>query len=104
MHDLLFTKSPDLSVPALKRYAVEVGLNTDKFNICLDTGKYAKEVDQEIKAGAEAGVRGTPSFFIGPTEPGDKITGTMIVGAQPLESFKRVIDGMLATAEKPGEK
>lgn len=104
MHDLLFAKSPDLTVPALKKYAVEVGLNADQFDNCLDSDKYVKEVDQEIRDGEDAGIRGTPSFFAGRTESGEKITGTMIAGAQPLENFKRVIDGLLATGDNPREK
>jgi protein-disulfide isomerase len=36
-----------------------------------------------MKAGEEAGVNGTPAFFI---------NGRMISGAQPFDAFKRVID------------
>jgi protein-disulfide isomerase len=104
MHELLFAKSPDLTVPALKKYAVEVGLNAGQFDNCLDSDKYAKEVDREIQAGSDAGVRGTPSFFVGRSESGEKITGTMIVGAQPFENFKRMIDGILEAGNKPGPK
>ena len=38
-------------------------------------------------AGEEAGVDGTPAFFI---------NGRMLSGAQPFEAFKRIIDEELA--------
>ena len=36
-----------------------------------------------MQAGMDAGVDGTPAFFI---------NGRMISGAQPFEAFKRIID------------
>ena len=39
------------------------------------------------KAGNEAGVNGTPAFFV---------NGVLISGAQPFEAFKEVIDAELA--------
>ena len=44
-------------------------------------------VDADIKAGEEAGVNGTPAFFI---------NGRMLSGAQPFEAFKKIIDEELA--------
>lgn len=40
-------------------------------------------VDADIKMGNDAGVNGTPAFFI---------NGRMISGAQPFEAFKKIID------------
>jgi protein-disulfide isomerase len=102
MHDILFENSQDLSVPALKRYATKIALNDDQFNACLESGKYAGDVEKEIAEGTQVGVSGTPSFFIGPSGSGEKITGTMVTGAQPLATFKQVIDGLLVAnqAEK----
>lgn len=95
MHDILFENSKDLSPPALKGYATKITLNEDQFNTCLESGKYAGEIDKEIAEGAAAGVNGTPAFFIGPSGSGEKITGTLVSGAQPLARFKQVIDNFL---------
>ncbi len=100
MHDILFEKSKDFSVQALQRYAEEVGLNADQFNDCLQTGRYADKVNQEIAAGRKAGVGGTPSFIIGLSGSEEQITGTFVVGAQPAATFKQVIDKALQASGK----
>lgn len=52
----------------------------------FDSGKYTQEVNDDFNDGAEAGVDGTPTFFI---------NGTKIVGAQPFSSFQQIIDAEL---------
>lgn len=111
MHDILFESSPDLSVSALKKSAMKIALNANQFNHCVESGKYAKDVDKEIAEGTQAGVTGTPAFVIGQSG-GDKITGTLVSGAQPLTRFTQVIDELLKVAgqddnsklKKEGEK
>jgi len=100
MHDTLFQNSKDFSASPLRRYAQEIGLDGDKFNNCLQSGKYAGRIEKEIAEGVKAGVRGTPSFFIGPSKSGEKITGTMVRGAQPLNKFRQVIERVLKVARK----
>jgi protein-disulfide isomerase len=82
-HDRLFANPTKLSDPDLKRHAAELGLNTGQFNGCLDSHKLKAKVDTDLKAGEEAGVNGTPAFFI---------NGRMMSGAQPFEAFKKIID------------
>jgi len=100
MHDTLFENSKDFSVPALNRYAQGIGLEGDRYNNCLQSGKYSSRIEKEIAEGVKAGVRGTPSFFIGPSGSGGKITGTMVRGAQPLARFRQVIENALRVAGK----
>src|SRR3989344_1746733 len=90
MHDKIFIEQDkqgsgtvQFGVDDLKRWAGELGLNTGEFNSCLDSGKYAEEVSNDLKDGQAAGVSGTPSFFI---------NGRSIVGAQPFSAFKAIID------------
>lgn len=73
----------------MKQWAKDLGLNTNDFNSCLDSDKYKDAVDEDMKAGQTAGVNGTPTFFI---------NGTILVGAQPFEAFKTIIDKELALA------
>ena len=82
-HDRLFANQQRLTAADLKRHAVEVGLDAANFNACLDSHKYTSVVDADIKMGNDAGVNGTPAFFI---------NGRMISGAQPFEAFKKIID------------
>ena len=52
-----------LSVPNLKKYAKELGLNAGKFNKCLDSGEKKTLVDKDTAYGQSLGVQGTPGFF-----------------------------------------
>jgi protein-disulfide isomerase len=83
---------------------MKIALNHDQFNACLESGKYAGEIEKEIAEGTKVGVSGTPSFFIGPSGSGEKITGTMVTGAQPLASFKQVIDDLLIARQAEKSK
>ncbi|HYG67396.1 MAG TPA: thioredoxin domain-containing protein, partial [Anaeromyxobacteraceae bacterium] len=91
MHGKLFAVGGKLEVPSLKGYAKELGLDQAKFDQCLDSGVKAAVVEGHRKAGEEAGVNGTPAFFV---------NGQLISGAQPLDAFKKVIDRELQVARK----
>ena len=86
MHDKLFANQKALEVPALKGYAKELGLDTGKFDKCLDSGEKAATVQADMADGKKVGVNGTPAFFI---------NGILLSGAQPFDEFKSVIDSEL---------
>jgi protein-disulfide isomerase len=88
-HDKLFVAS-QLEEPALKQYAQELGLDMQRFEPCLDSGKYAQEVERDLQDGMNAGVNATPSFFI---------NGQPVNGAVPYERFKELIDTALEQAK-----
>jgi protein-disulfide isomerase len=94
MHDLLFLRQKDLSLQALSTYANELGFDVDAFDACLKDDRHEAAVQVDIEAGAEAGVRGTPSFIIGMSGDGDTITGTIVRGAQPFSTFQQVIQAV----------
>lgn len=96
MHGKLFaSQGKGLEVPALKGHAKEIGLDTAKFDACLDKGEMAAAVQDHMKDGLEAGVKATPSFFI---------NGRLYEGMLPTEELKRVIDGELAGGGKTAQK
>jgi predicted secreted protein with PEFG-CTERM motif len=76
----------------LKPYATTLGLDSNQFNTCLDSGKYADRVSHNKDVGTSKGVQGTPTFFIMGS------TGAMqeITGPQPASVFSTVIDQMSA--------
>ena len=86
-HDQLFARGGRLTDADLKSAASEVGLDLPKFDSCVAAHTYKADVDADIAAGDEAGVNGTPAFYI---------NGRMLSGAQPFETFKRIIDEELA--------
>jgi protein-disulfide isomerase len=87
MHDRMFTDQRALDVENLKKSASALGLDAAKFGQCLDGGKYVAEIRGDIAVGEKLGVNSTPSMFI---------NGRPLVGAQPFEAFKQIIDEELA--------
>ncbi len=87
-HDVLFQHQNALDNKSLKQYAIDLGLNTAAFNQCLDSGAMLGEVQKDFKEGSRLGIRGTPTFFI---------NGTRVVGAQPYDSLKQIIERELAS-------
>jgi protein-disulfide isomerase len=85
-HDKLFDNRRQMGIPDLKRYAQELNLDTSDFNQCLEGGKYTQKVRDNLQQGRKVQVNGTPTFFI---------NGQRLVGAQPFEAFKEVIDAEL---------
>jgi protein-disulfide isomerase len=85
-HDRLFANQSRLSPADLKQHAAELGLDSAKFNACVDSRRFQKDVEEDMAAGARLGVSGTPHFFI---------NGRVLNGAQPIENFRAVIDDEL---------
>lgn len=86
-HDRLFENQARLAEGDLKQHAADLGLEAAVFNDCFDSRKHRQAVDADIAAADEAGVSGTPAFFI---------NGRPLSGAQPYEAFQRIIDEELA--------
>ncbi len=99
MHDRLFANQNALALVQLKSYAEALGLDSPKFDTCLESGKYAGEIRKDLALGAKAGIKATPSFGIGFTDFEDpnrvKVVQTLR-GALPFNAFKPVIDGLLS--------
>lgn len=98
-HDEIFKRTTSngngLAASQLAVIAKDLGLNSAVLQQCLDSNKYKDEVNEDIADAAKAGVRGTPSFFVGKSSADGVIDGTIIVGAQPYSAFKVIIDEML---------
>ena len=99
-HDTLFERQSTWSkldtgsvISTFSQYAADVGLEQQQFDSCLGSGKYLQEVQQDLNDGRTYDITGTPGFFIG----NENIGFVKIDGAQPFESFKRVIDSQLGT-------
>jgi protein-disulfide isomerase len=85
-HDKLFS-SESLGNSVYLQYAQDLGLNMPTFEACLNDHKYQKKIETDSNFAINLGVRSTPTFFI---------NGLAVVGAQPLDVFKQVIDKELA--------
>ncbi len=85
--DKLFSDQYDLGETAFLQYASDLKLDATKFKECLDSNRYQSEVEKDYQFAAQLGISSTPTFFI---------NGLAVVGAQPLDVFKMVIDKELA--------
>ena len=85
-HDRLFS-SDSLNTQTFVQYAQELSLKVDQFQTCITEHKYKDAVVADSDFAVNLGVSSTPTFFI---------NGLAVVGAQPLEVFKQVIDKELA--------
>jgi len=86
-HTALFSQKYGLSESAYEKYASELGLDTTVFTQCLQDTRQSDEVAADMNFAANLGVSSTPTFFI---------NGIALVGAQPYDVFKQVIDLELA--------
>lgn len=79
--------STPLAVANLKKYAADLGLDTQKFNQCLDNGEQANNVKNDLTQATNLQLPGTPTFFV---------NGRFMWGVFPMNLFKEVIDKELA--------
>ena len=65
-HDFIYEQTPQgaLSDQDLSNYAAAIGLDSDQFEGCYDSGKYQSYVNRDRQAAFSAGAAGTPTFFI----------------------------------------
>ncbi|MDD4319889.1 MAG: DsbA family protein [Candidatus Peribacteraceae bacterium] len=77
---------------AITKTAADIGVNAVQFRTCLDGGKYAQKVQDQMDAGAAAGVSGTPGNFVYNLRTNE---ATPVNGAQPFAAFKTAIDAQL---------
>lgn len=86
-HDKLFENQNALTISDLKRYALELGLDTSSFNACLDSGAMSKYVQRDSQRAVSARARGTPEFFI---------NGEMMQGSLTFDNIRTQIEKKLA--------
>ena len=90
MHERLFANQQQLQPEALPQHAQAIGLDVPAFQACLDSGKYTKQINDSLKAGQSAGVRGTPAFLLGYTQAnGEEVKAVKFLsGALPFDTFR----------------
>lgn len=92
MHDKIFGATEQWSgddekaKQVFKDLAKSLGLKSAQFNDCVDSGKYKEEVRADYQAGVQAGVNGTPAFYV---------NGRELSGAQAFKTMAKLIDSLL---------
>ncbi len=105
MHDKIFDEQAkkgqntvtDFNVDSVKGWAIDLKLDANKFDVCLDSNAKQDIVLADQAEGLAFGVSGTPAFFIG---------NEILAGAYPYEAaqglpfgFKDLIEQKLAEAK-----
>ncbi len=88
-HDVLFMNQNTLDEYNLKSYASQLGLNQKDFNDCLDKQKTLSVIKSDFEKGLQAGVQGTPTFFV---------NGIVIEGGD-FNTINRIIESEMKKAE-----
>jgi protein-disulfide isomerase len=91
MHDKIFENQKAISDENLVAWAGELGLDVEQFKKDMASEELKKKITEQQTQGVTLGARGTPAFFV---------NGRFLSGAQPVESFKKLIDEEKAKAEK----
>ncbi len=87
-NNLLFEHISEIkSVDDIKSMAGRAGLNQENFSQCFDSKKYEDKVEIWYDQATEAGVGGTPTFYI---------NGKELVGNRPINIFEQMIEDALA--------
>jgi protein-disulfide isomerase len=95
MHDLMFANQSALSRAKYEEWAKQIGLNMDKFKKAVESNPRKARIEEDMKLGAAAGANGTPTMFINCRK---------VVGAQPFDAFKTVIDDEIKKADEQIKK
>ena len=90
MHDLIFAETnwQSASPETYVGYAEKLGLDVDRFRRDVASAAVKQRIDADTSEAARLGVTGTPGFFV---------NGRFLSGAQPFESFKRLVDQELGS-------
>lgn len=96
LHNLLFQSQRSWAPledakPALLALSDSVGMDRARTLACLADSAIGKAVEEEAMASVRTGANATPSFFI---------EGGLLVGAQPIEVFRPILDSIIAERKR----
>jgi protein-disulfide isomerase len=89
-HAMIFKNQTKIADEDLLGYAKELGLDVDKVKLAIKDHKYQPGMQADMDLADDIQASGTPHFFI---------NGRRLVGAQPADKFKAVIDEEMTKAQ-----
>ena len=93
-HDLIYeNQSGGFSEERLVELAREAGLDVERFEEDLASGRFEQAVAEDFREGQQIGITGTPTFVI---------NGRVLAGLQPLEVYDDAIEQAKEEAERGG--
>ncbi len=91
MHDLMFADQQQLSPAKYEAWAHQLGLDMRKFKATIESHRFRSRIEEDSKLGNSVGANGTPTLFVNCRQ---------IVGAQPYDRFKAMVDEELKKADE----
>jgi protein-disulfide isomerase len=82
----VFENPSDLSREKLIASAEKASLDAAALELCIESGKHRPDVERDYQEGLQAGISGTPAFYI---------TGIFLNVSQPASAFEQIIDSEL---------
>ena len=77
----------------LVRIGAGIGLDGDELRVAIEEGRYEELIDESRREAESTGINAIPAHVIG--------RRYLIVGAQPYEAFKQVLDRLRQESELP---
>ncbi|MAG32478.1 MAG: hypothetical protein CL908_16470 [Deltaproteobacteria bacterium] len=86
-HDAIFARQGRLEEGSFAEIGSELGLDAEALGQCIEERRYMDFVNADFTAGRDAGVTGTPAFFI---------NGIALKGARDANELSRAVDAELS--------
>lgn len=87
-HEAMFAQEMNFANETFNEIATSLGLDVEQFDVCMTNKTYDSVIEKNKATAIAAGVKGTPTFFIGEQ---------VIVGPKPFKTFKKLINEELAS-------
>jgi protein-disulfide isomerase len=93
MHEYLFEHQQALKDRDLQQYAIDLGLQPDRFERERASPEVARRIDRDLASGDRSGVEGTPTFYV---------NGVRHDGSFDEASLRSAIVAQLTLTREPG--
>ena len=86
-HDVLLLEQPRLAATDLRRYAARLGLDSSRFETCVQSGRHSGRIAADMALAARLGVRRGATLFV---------NGLYLTGSPGYAEIERAVRGELA--------
>jgi protein-disulfide isomerase len=86
-HDVLLLEQPNLAPTRLDRYAARLGLDSGRFETCVQSGRYSGRITADVALATRLGVRRAATLFV---------NGLYLTGRPSYAEIDRVVRSELA--------
>jgi protein-disulfide isomerase len=100
VHEALLAATEPMSAGAARNVALHLGVKVELYDNCVKGAVAGNAIKADVAEAERIGINGTPGFVLA-QRTGDKLDGTVLLGAQPYAVFSSRIDALLAAPSHP---